>query len=599
MSLTAWDSDLGTRQGRIQPTGATPAQGEWSFVLGSDAPGYFELLNPGDSVTVGQLADWTAADLVRVTAVLRPATAIPAGVHWRFSLLVDGAEVVGQDMPQGATRTRIDMAANVANLAGDREVSFRLQLLGAGGPYLVELPAVYVDKVVLDASTGAPFRPKLINRDPEPSDGAVPVNQTIAIDIVEVGGSTVDLSGTKIWVGGVLAFDGGSFVGGFNGPEAGWSNPQPDVLRVLIDPSLPLPSGIEIPVRVVSAITADPLLSLDRSYTFITEDLAAPRLVEVKGWRQREIRATFNEGIRAIDAGAAGDVLNPGSWAIELVEGADQTRLPAVTLGIVGVEAAGPSVFILTTDIAQTPGATYEVSVEGVRDLLGNIILTENRARLLGFQPPVPPRRQFNLWDRYIPQMNKDEDEVEGQGDLRKFIGCLQEVLDWWLVDIDGFYKLIDPLLAPEPFVDLMLVEVGNPFRFAGMTLTDKRKLLLALVPMFIAKGSDESIINAIDQFLSIEVTITAFNTDNVGLSFGKLGSTFILGTNDIGTNLTFTVHVPRILTDEEEFRMRKLIEYAKRGEAHYRLDAPQPPQVIDHWALGYSKLGVNAVLHE
>ena len=80
-------------------------------------------------------------------------------------------------------------------------------------------------------------RPCLINRVPEPGDVGVLVNTDIELDLTDTGGGTVDSSATQVFVGGVLAYDGGIFQTGFTGPNSADSNPQADTLRIIIDPN--------------------------------------------------------------------------------------------------------------------------------------------------------------------------------------------------------------------------------------------------------------------------------------------------------------------------------------------------------------------------
>ncbi len=66
MALNAWNRDFGTWQGRIQPSGFVPAEGEYVFVLGSDVEGLFQQLDIGDYVEIEQTAafgrEFTADD---------------------------------------------------------------------------------------------------------------------------------------------------------------------------------------------------------------------------------------------------------------------------------------------------------------------------------------------------------------------------------------------------------------------------------------------------------------------------------------------------------------------------------------------------------
>ena len=129
MALAAWNRELGTTQGRISPVGFAPPQGEFVFVLGRDLPGLRQKLDVGDFVEVRQTADFGDAKLVRFRSRMRPPESIPAGLAWKASLRVDGAERASALLAPGRTRDRVDLAANVSKLTGDHELAFRLELV--------------------------------------------------------------------------------------------------------------------------------------------------------------------------------------------------------------------------------------------------------------------------------------------------------------------------------------------------------------------------------------------------------------------------------------------------------------------------------------
>ena len=131
MALTAWNRELGTRQGRAAPDGFVPPEGSFAFVLGHDLPGVTHKLNVGDFVEVKQTADFGDAKLVRVRARMRSPASLPAGFGWRASLRIDGVERVAAFLEPGRTRDRIDLAANTSKLSGDHELAFRLTVVGS------------------------------------------------------------------------------------------------------------------------------------------------------------------------------------------------------------------------------------------------------------------------------------------------------------------------------------------------------------------------------------------------------------------------------------------------------------------------------------
>lgn len=68
-----------------------------------------------------------------------------------------------------------------------------------------ELPALYVDSVALVVTTP---RLVLVNRDPSPGESGVPIDATLALELVDTGPDGVERSTARVWIDGVLAFDG-------------------------------------------------------------------------------------------------------------------------------------------------------------------------------------------------------------------------------------------------------------------------------------------------------------------------------------------------------------------------------------------------------
>ena len=62
---------------------------------------------------------------------------------------------------------------------------------------------------------------------------------------------------------------------------------------------------------------------------------------------------------------------------------------------------------------------------------------------------------------------------------------------------IDVFTQIADINRAPEPFIDLILADLGNPFRF-DLDLNEKRRLAKTLVDIYKLKGTKIGIIDAV-----------------------------------------------------------------------------------------------------
>ncbi|TQF11028.1 hypothetical protein FJV41_36365 [Myxococcus llanfairpwllgwyngyllgogerychwyrndrobwllllantysiliogogogochensis] len=129
MALTAFTSRLGLGQGRVRPQRATPASGEYLFVLGDEEPGRRFELTPGDFAEVTQAVDVTGVDLVRAALRLRVPSAAPAGLAWEASLVVDSVKYARCLGRPGRDRLVTDMAANVSKLSGVHTVGVRLELI--------------------------------------------------------------------------------------------------------------------------------------------------------------------------------------------------------------------------------------------------------------------------------------------------------------------------------------------------------------------------------------------------------------------------------------------------------------------------------------
>jgi phage tail-like protein len=200
----------------------------------------------------------------------------------------------------------------------------------------------------------------------------------------------------------------------------------------------------------------------------------------------------------------------------------------------------------------------------------------------------------FDLY-RFMPEINRREDIT---GDLLRFLSCLQEVTNLILHDIDSFTQLLDPDIAPEPVLDLMLGELGNPFPL-DLSVVDKRRLLNVLVAIYREKGTDSGIRNAIRFFLGLEVAITTYAGEALILGDSLLGEDWVLGPSGEFGAYAFEVVVPRALASEERLRLRQIVEYMKPAHTHFaRLVEPVIPEVLDHVELGLSELGETWTLH-
>ena len=578
MDRTEFDRLFGTEQGRLSdPAGFTPPEGRFLFVLGSDVPGRLARVVPGDHAEVFQTGDFGAGQVLRTRMRIRAPLVPPGGDRqWVAQMRVDDVVVTSRVIPAGRTRTLNDMAWCVAHLNADpHKIAFRLQLLGSSDPGVpLELPAFYIDALVLDALVATP---SLINHDPESDETNVPITTTIGVDIIDTGPDGIALAGAQVYVNGVLAFDSGAFQTGFSGSHTA---PQADTLRLLIDHAVAFTSEELVTVRVVAVTNGG--RPIDTSYSFTTADVLPPVVVSAASVAEKTVRVLFNEPMNQASA------VVPSAYAFARAPGAI-----AVPIHAVAVVAITDTIFEVTLDTEITPNVVYTVTVTGASDVAGNVIAAPNNtASFVGYACPKPDDREWDLYE-FLPQMNRSEDE----GDLARFIAVFQELCDLILCKVDRFTDIIDPDIAEIRFVEAMLDDLGNPFRFS-LSDTDKRRLVQVLVAIYKAKGTAQGIIDAIRFFLAIDVTITAPAVAPLGLGDWSLGFDWVLGSGVEADLYTFWINAPA-LTEAQRDRIFEIADYMKAAHEHFKIvEPPPPPEVIDHLELSLSRLGVDWLLH-
>jgi phage tail-like protein len=592
----------GIASGRLDPsTGWTPADGTAAFVLGSAIAGDVQTLQVGDFIEAYQYTDLSTGSptFLRLRVHVRPPAAMPVGVYWRFTFMLDATARVTLDLTGSEDRemTLTDFAMPLRGVtAADTRarVTARLELMGAapGDEHEVELPAVYVDSWTLGSDAA---RPTLINRVPSPNDPSVPVDSRVYLEIADPSvtasfGGNIDLSGgggyqpTRVYVNDVLALEGTTFQTGWDGPDSALTGFDGNrTVGILLDPTTQFDPQTLVTVRVETRVKAsDPVVL---SYSFTTEDLVAPQIASVQATARRAVRVVLTEDVLGEDPAGLGDATNPDNWALSLRSTSLDDGLPAYVPAISSVTAVGPREYDLELAAELTPGALYRVTAGPIEDLVGNAMVSPiNVADFYGFQPAVPAGRSFDLLSM-LPALNVEEDVSR---DLERFEKCLQEVTNQLLTDIDEWSDILDPDVAPERFVDAMLADLGNPFPFV-LDLIDKRRLIRVLVPLYRQKGTDPGIINAVPAF-----------DEPWLLGVGELGVDTYAGSSELRDRLSFWVDSPIELTAEQRRRITKIADYMKRAETHLLgiLEPEAAPTEPDHWELGLSELGVTTSLH-
>jgi len=262
---------------------------------------------------------------------------------------------------------------------------------------------------------------------------------------------------------------------------------------------------------------------------------------------------------------------------------------PAVPLSAITLRLEGQRLSV-RLDQDMTADADYEVTIAGVVDLQGQPVAPPfDRARFVGFTRAAPVRRGFDLWEM-LPRWIR---RIDDTGDLGRFVAVLQEVTNVLLGDVDRWTDILDLERAPEPFLDAMLADLGNPFPFE-LDVLSKRRLAGRLIQMYRLKGTAAGIEDAIRFFIGVESRVVEFSSEVVALGDAELGVNWVLGPSERWGRYAFDVEAGRVLTEQERQLVRGLVTYAKPAHTHFvNLVEPSTPSIDDGWLLGQSDLGV------
>jgi len=255
----------------------------------------------------------------------------------------------------------------------------------------------------------------------------------------------------------------------------------------------------------------------------------------------RVLRVVFNGAVPQVSAEASGDALNPANWGIEAAMSPGGLA-PTADASVESVAAVSSTTVDLSTNTDLSPGRPYVVSASGITGLDPS----PSSQTVTAYYPAQPAGRAFRARDM-VPPKNWREDN---SGDLERFIACIDDQLLVLLTTVDRWTDILDPERAPERFIDSMLADMGNPFRFSDLSIVDKRRLLLALTTIYQLKGTPQGMRSAINFFTGLDVDIIPYGGANIvtlgPTGLAKLGPTgtplWVLGSD--GTACQFEVRI-------------------------------------------------------
>jgi phage tail-like protein len=501
---------------------------------------------------------------------------------WQLFIEVDAIRLYERVINPGTEWSLTDILVRLDDTSPTSDYVLGLEIIERVGivPALEEvteylIPAVYIDDLIF---LEIPEKDGVVaNRIPEPGEPILipgtfqmdflrdPIIPFPDIGISTNGGPSVPALVSKI------------FQSPWDGPLSIIIERASTQFTVVFDPTTELPS------EAVLTVTTDPEFS-PSIFDLVAEDIFGPDMIEIRPRSKSAIEVTFSE---AVDDTA----LDISAYAVIPIS------LPAVTPDIVSATRLTPETILLGFDELTSIGRTYALEVVSVDDLNGNDSGPLRSEFVAWIPPETPDDRAFDLIG-FLPEFNRID--LDGIGDLRRFVGCIQEVTDTILCQIDKFVEYIDPDRAPDDVLDLMLYDLSNPFAFELGT-TDKRKLVKTLVEIFRGKGTAPGIIDAARFFTNIEITIDVLNDDDDGwvLGWSELGINSLLGTGTQALLYTFDIISPVTLTETERTRICDIAEYMKPAHTHKRaLVEPIDIGPVDPMELGLSELGFDWLLH-
>jgi phage tail-like protein len=244
-------------------------------------------------------------------------------------------------------------------------------------------------------------------------------------------------------------------------------------------------------------------------------------------------------------------------------------------------------------------GRKYRLHARGIEDLYGNACGDVT----LDFTSPTfgSPANRLTMWSDGIVAASDRKRDLEHDGYLRKLAVVIQDLINvlWYRVDDVAF--LDDAGRCPTDWVDHLLYERGNPFRFPIETETLRRRLASALPGFYKKVGTAPGIVDILKLLLEIEFDVQPYNSaDYWRIGFSMLGIETVLGPGTAWARNCYEIVSPVDLTDEQRRIVTTVATWSDPADMHLaRIVEPSTstPVVPSYWTLGYSALGLSTTL--
>jgi phage tail-like protein len=240
-------------------------------------------------------------------------------------------------------------------------------------------------------------------------------------------------------------------------------------------------------------------------------------------------------------------------------------------------------------------GRMYTLHAHGVEDIYENATDDEQ----FDFQSPtfgMPTDRKV-IWSNGLICPPDRQDDLEHNRMLRALTNVLQDAFNMLWYRTDQLKYFDDPSRCPDNWVDFLLYDLGNPFRFPLESVEQKRLLATALPYLYKKVGTAQGIIECLETLLGITFQIHTFvDADYWRLGFSTLGVDTIIGPSSAWAKNAYELVSPVEVTAAQERIAEDVAQWADPCNMHL-VRVTTTAVSGGYWILGTSALGITTEL--
>jgi hypothetical protein len=243
-------------------------------------------------------------------------------------------------------------------------------------------------------------------------------------------------------------------------------------------------------------------------------------------------------------------------------------------------------------------GRLYTLHVVGVEDVYGNATTDAQ----FDFQSPTfgAPASRLQIWaNGLIPPPDRTED-MEQNKLLRTLAVVLQDAFNMLWYRVDRLQYLDDADRCPSEWVDHLLYNRSNPFRFELATEDQKRLLAASLPGFYRLVGTAYNIIDMVYKLTGLRITVEPFITGNYWrLGTSRLGLETILAPSNSWALNAYNIRAYVSLTAAQRRIIWDVAVWADPADMHLAaiIDPDDETPDLSYWILGTSALGLSTTL--